>query len=131
MSLLTVDDLTIGLPQGSDRPHAVEDVGFTLDLGEILCIVGESGSGKSVSANAIMGLLPRSLPVVRGGIRFDGQDLTRLPGEAMRRLRGARLAMIFQEPMTALNPLMRVGDQIQEVLQVHGRSDPGRLLALL
>ncbi len=131
MSLLTVDDLTIGLPRGADREHAVENVGFTLDPGEILCIVGESGSGKSVSANAIMGLLPRSLPVVRGGIRFDGQDLTRLPLEAMRRLRGARLAMIFQEPMTALNPLMRVGDQIQEVLQVHGRADPGRVLALL
>jgi peptide/nickel transport system ATP-binding protein len=132
MTLLAVENLTVALPQGADREYAVEDVSFALDAGEILCIVGESGSGKSVSANAIMGLLPRALPVRRGSIGFDGAELTRLPPEAMRRLRGARIGMIFQEPMTALNPLMRVGDQISEVLRVHDA--PGgqpRVLELL
>jgi ABC-type glutathione transport system ATPase component len=126
VSLLSVDGLTVALPPGADRAHAVEDVSFTLDAGEILCIVGESGSGKSVSANAIMGLLPRGLPIVRGSIGFDGAELTRLAPERMRQLRGARIGMIFQEPMTALNPLMRVGDQILEVLRVHGAPGGGR-----
>ncbi|MBX6743913.1 MAG: ABC transporter ATP-binding protein [Acetobacteraceae bacterium] len=120
MSLLSVENLTVALPPGGDRPHAVEDVTLTVDPGEILCVVGESGSGKSITANAVMGLLPRGLPVKSGRIRFEGQDLLALTPEAMRRLRGARLAMIFQEPMTALNPLMRVGDQIAEALRVHG-----------
>ncbi len=119
MSLLAIEGLTVALPPGADRPHAVEDVSYTLDAGEILCIVGESGSGKSVSANAIMGLLPKALPVRRGTIGFEGTELTRLGPEALRQLRGARIGMIFQEPMTALNPLMRVGDQILEVLRVH------------
>jgi peptide/nickel transport system ATP-binding protein len=119
MSLLQVQDLTVALPPGADRAHAVEGVSFTLDQGEILCIVGESGSGKSVSANAIMRLLPHGLPILRGSIGFQGQDLARLSPDAMRQLRGARIGMIFQEPMTALNPLMRVGDQISEVLRVH------------
>ena len=133
MSLLSVENLTVALPAGGDRPHAVSDVSFRLDPGEILCIVGESGSGKSVSANAIMGLLPRFLPVVGGTIRFEGRELTRETPEAMRQVRGARIGMIFQEPMTALNPLMRVGDQIAEVLEVHGRAAEaeGRVQALL
>jgi peptide/nickel transport system ATP-binding protein len=132
MSLLAVEDLTVALPAGADRPHAVEDVSFSLDRGEILCIVGESGSGKSVSANAIMGLLPKSLPVRRGTIVFEGAELTRLPAEAMRQLRGARIGMIFQEPMAALNPLMRVGDQISEVLRVHAApGGPRRVQELL
>ena len=120
MTLLTVEDLTVALPSGADRPNAVDGVSFSLGPGEILCIVGESGSGKSVSANAIMGLLPRALPVRAGRIGFEGADLLRATPSAMRRLRGARLGMIFQEPMTALNPLMRVGDQVAEVMQVHG-----------
>ncbi len=120
MSLLRVEGLTVALPPGGDRPHAVEDVSFHLDAGEILCVVGESGSGKSISANAVMGLLPKGLPVRQGSIAFEGRELLSLAPEAMRKLRGERLAMIFQEPMTALNPLMRVGDQIAEVLRVHG-----------
>ncbi len=119
MSLLAVRDLTIALPPGADRPHAVSDVSFTLNAGEVLCIVGESGSGKSVSAGAIMRLLPSALRREQGRIDFEGQDLLALPEPAMRSLRGAHLGMIFQEPMTALNPLMRVGDQIAEVLAVH------------
>jgi peptide/nickel transport system ATP-binding protein len=121
MSLLSVENLSVRLPSGGDRTHAVKDVSFTLDPGEILCIVGESGSGKSISAAAIMGLLPPALTLDGGRIVFDGTDLARQSPAAMRALRGARIGMIFQEPMTALNPLMRVGDQVAEVLQVHGR----------
>ncbi len=132
MSLLEVKGLTVALPPGGDRPHAVEDIAFTLDAGEILCIVGESGSGKSVSAAAIMGLLPPALTVRSGTIGFDGNDLLRLPPAQMRKLRGSRFGMIFQEPMTALNPLMRVGEQIAEVMQVHNvRGSAARVRELL
>ncbi|MEJ0019576.1 MAG: ABC transporter ATP-binding protein [Acetobacteraceae bacterium] len=120
MSLLAVEDLTIALPRGADRAHAVSGVSFTVDPGEVLCIVGESGSGKSVSAGAIMGLLPAALKREHGRILFEGRDLLALSEPDMRALRGAHLGMIFQEPMTALNPLMRVGDQVAEVLAVHG-----------
>jgi peptide/nickel transport system ATP-binding protein len=120
MSLLEVRGLTIGLPSGGDRDNAVTDVSFNIAQGEVLCIVGESGSGKSVSAGAIMGLLPAALTRRGGEVLFDGQDLLGLSDSAMRDLRGRRLGMIFQEPMTALNPLMRVGDQVAEVLTVHG-----------
>ncbi len=129
--MLTVEGLTVALPPGGDRAHAVEEVSFRLDPGEILCIVGESGSGKSVSASAIMGLLPRALKPVAGRIGFEGKDLLLEGPAAMRALRGARLGMIFQEPMTALNPLMRVGDQVAEVMQVHGRAVGNRVAELL
>jgi ABC-type glutathione transport system ATPase component len=122
--VLAVENLTVELPPGSDRRHAVADVSFTLGRREILCIVGESGSGKSLTAQAIMGLLPA--PHVRataGRIRFEGHDLLALDEPALRTIRGARISMIFQEPMTALNPVMRVGDQIAEVLRFHGRRD--------
>jgi peptide/nickel transport system ATP-binding protein len=133
MSLLSVESLSVALPSGGDRTHAVKDVTFTLDPGEILCIVGESGSGKSVSAGAIMGLLPPALRIDAGRILFDGTDLAHQSAEGLRAIRGARIGMIFQEPMTALNPLMRVGDQVAEVLQVHGRGREaaGRVLDLL
>ena len=133
MSLLRIDDLTVALPPGADRPHAVEGISLTLDAGEILCVVGESGSGKSITANAVMGLLPKGLPVKSGTMELLGQDLRGLSSEALRKLRGDRMAMIFQEPMTALNPLMRVGDQIAEVFSVHGQSSgaAARVQALL
>ncbi len=120
MSLLSVEGLTVALPPGGDRPNAVEGITLEVNPGEILCVVGESGSGKSITANAVMGLLPKGLPVTAGRIVFEGQDLLALGPEAMRRLRGARVAMIFQEPMTALNPVMRVGEQIAEAMRVHG-----------
>jgi len=131
--LLSVEGLTIALPPGGDRANAVEDVSLTLNPGEILCVVGESGSGKSMTASAVMGLLPRGLPVTSGRIMFEGRDLLALDPEAFRRLRGARLGMVFQEPMTALNPLMRVGEQIAEAFRVHGeRGDiRAKVLALL
>ena len=131
MTVLSVDGLTVALPPGGDRAYAIEDVSFSLAAGEILCIVGESGSGKSVSAGAIMGLLPPALRVASGAIGFEGRDLLREGAAGMRSLRGARLGMIFQEPMTALNPLMRVGDQIAEVLQVHGQRVGRRVTELL
>ena len=120
MSLLSVENLTIGLPSGGDRANAIENVTLQINPGEIVCVVGESGSGKSMTANATMGLLPPGLPVRSGRIMFEGIDLLTQSPEQLRRLRGARLAMIFQEPMTALNPLMRVGDQISEALRMHG-----------
>jgi peptide/nickel transport system ATP-binding protein len=130
MSLLSVEGLTVALPSGLDRSNAVEEVSFTLHSREIMCVVGESGSGKSVSAAAIMGLLPPALPVRAGRIGFEGKNLLMLPPEHMRQLRGGRLGMIFQEPMTALNPLMKVGAQIEEALRVHDYAGDARARTL-
>lgn len=116
---LTVERLTIGLPEGADRPFAVENVSLTINKGEILCVVGESGSGKSMTANALMGLLPQ-VEVKSGRALFESRDVLRLSEADKQALRGAQIAMIFQEPMTALNPLMRIGDQISEVFAAHG-----------
>ncbi len=118
--VLQVDGLTVRLPAGADRVNAVENVSFSVAPGEIVCVVGESGSGKSVTAHAIMGLLPPGqLSVAAGRVLLEGGELlTKSPAE-MRRIRGRRIAMIFQEPMTALNPVMQVGDQIAEVLDIH------------
>jgi peptide/nickel transport system ATP-binding protein len=121
VSGLTVENLTIALPKGADRTHAVKNVSFGLEAGQILCVVGESGSGKSMAANAIMGLLPELVTVETGRALFEGRDLFALPQKARQALRGDRIAMIFQEPMTALNPLMRIGDQIEEVFEAHGK----------
>ena len=119
-ALLEIHGLTVDLPPGADRKHAIADVGFALGRNEILCVVGESGSGKSVMARAIMGLLPRpQLRASAGRVLFEGEDLLRAAPERLRDLRGRRLSMIFQEPMTALNPLMTIGAQIDEVLEVH------------
>jgi len=126
VTLLRVEGLTVALPPGGDRPHAVEGITLEVDTGEILCVVGESGSGKSITANAVMGLLPKALPRRAGRIVLEGVELTAQSPEALRRLRGSRMAMIFQEPMTALNPLMRVGDQIAEALSVHGEGRRAR-----
>ncbi len=120
-AILEVENLSISLPSGADRPLAVEEISFALARNEILCVVGESGSGKSMCANAIMGLLPRPhVQPVGGTIRFEGEDLLSLPESRLRDLRGSRIGMIFQEPMTALNPLMRIGEQIDEVFDAHG-----------
>ena len=132
MSLLSIIDLTIALPPGGDRADAIQSINFAVEPGESLCVVGESGSGKSVCAAAIMGLLPPALRVRGGAINFEGTDLLKLSPTALRALRGARIGMIFQEPMTALNPLMRVGEQITEVLTVHGaQGGAARVLELL
>ncbi|WP_439523129.1 ABC transporter ATP-binding protein [Marivita sp.] len=124
MSLLSIDTLSIALPKGADRELAVKDVSFTLDKGEILCIVGESGSGKSMSANALMGLLPEGVTPSAGSITFEGRDLLTLSEPEMLALRGKDISMIFQEPLSALNPLMRIGDQIAEVFEAHDLLTP-------
>jgi peptide/nickel transport system ATP-binding protein len=121
--VLKVEGLTVALPPSGQRAHAVEDIGFSLAPGETLCMVGESGSGKSVVAHALMGLLPANLRLLGGRILLDGEELQALSEAGFRRLRGSKLSMVFQEPMTALNPLMRVGDQISEVMRAHGMTD--------
>ena len=110
--LLRVKGLTVALPLGADRPNALENVTLELSANEILCVVGESGSGKSMAANAILGLLPDGVRPTAGQVLFDGRDLLTLPDHELRAIRGARIGMIFQEPMTALNPLHTVGAQI-------------------
>jgi len=130
MSALEVKDLTVALPAGAERAEAVSRVSFSVERGEIMCLVGESGSGKSVIAQAILGILPKGLSVTRGEIRLEGESLVGASTARLRELRGARMSMIFQEPMTALNPVMRCGAQIDEVLQVHTRKSPAERKAL-
>jgi len=119
MSVLEVRDLTIALPRGSDRTEAAARVSFSVERGEIVCLVGESGSGKSVIAQGVMGLLPKSLPVTGGTVLLEGEDITHASQRRLRELRCTRMSMVFQEPMTALNPVMRCGDQLDEVLVQH------------
>jgi len=130
--IVSIRGLTIDLPPGSDRPHAVEGLSFDLHANEILCLVGESGSGKSLTAAAMMGLLPPFVRPSAGEMLFEDRDLLPLDEAGWRALRGRRFGMIFQEPMTALNPVMRVEDQILEVLTAHGeRGGAERVLDLL
>ena len=120
MTLLDVQGLTTAFMTGRGEITAIEDVSFSLKEGEILGIVGESGSGKSVTALTIMGLLPRPpARIAAGSVMFQGQDLTKLSGREMQRIRGPGIAMIFQEPMTSLNPVFSIGDQIMETIRAH------------
>ena len=125
--VLELCNLEISLPKGADRPYALEGLDLIIEPGEIVCLVGESGSGKSLCAGAIMGLLPEPHVRVTGGaIRFLGEELRGKTDAEMRNLRGADISMIFQEPMTALNPQKTVGWQIDEVLRLHtklGKAD--------
>ena len=118
-AVLDVRNLAVALPKGADRPYAVRNVNFTVKGGEIVCLVGESGSGKSVIAHTTMGLLPKGLHAADGEILLAGENLLRAGEARLRRLRCTQMAMIFQEPMTALNPVLRCGDQIDEVLLTH------------
>ncbi len=118
--LLDVDDLTLHITTPLGPAPAVRGLSFSVERGECFCLVGESGCGKTITALSILGLLP--MPPFRppqGSIRFNGRELLGLEGEEMRRIRGKRMAMIFQEPMTALNPVMTIGRQIEEMLEVH------------
>src|SRR5450432_3298520 len=117
--LVSIRNLTVSLPVGADRACAVEDVSLEVGQSEIVCIVGESGSGKSITAHAIMGLLPRGVAVTRGSILFDGVDLLKEPPDIMRKRRGRDIAMIFQDPMAALNPVMTIADQVTEQIRAH------------
>ena len=117
--LLSVRNLCTVFPVKRGIVHAVEDVSFDVDAGEILAIVGESGSGKSVTSLSIMGLLGEPGHVASGEVKFEGKDLVGLSEKDYRQLRGNDMAMIFQEPMTSLNPVYRIGNQIVEAIRTH------------
>ncbi len=118
--LLSIEELSVGFhtPEGTAR--AVDRVSFSLDKGETLGVVGESGCGKSVTSLSILGLIPSPPGTIESGcIRFEGRNLLELDPEALRRLRGREISMIFQEPMTSLNPVIAIGRQVAEPLMVH------------
>lgn len=118
--LLTVDNLSVEFEMSGDSASAVSSVSYAIYRGEVLAIVGESGSGKSVSSMAVLGLLPPNARL-RGRIEFEGTDLLELESEQLRQLRGQKIAMIFQEPMTALDPVYTVGEQIVEAIRAHSQ----------
>ena len=118
-AVLEVRDLRTAFPSSSGPLPVVDGVSFDLNRGEVLALVGESGSGKSMTALSAMRLVPKPGRVVSGSVRLDGTELLDLPVTEMRKVRGARMAMIFQEPMTCLNPVARVGEQVIEAIQLH------------
>ena len=123
--VLSVENLTVKLPDHADRLNAIEEISFDVRPNEILCVVGESGSGKSVTAHTVMGLLPpKQLKPTAGRILLQDENLFEKSELELREMRGAKMSMIFQEPMTALNPVVTVGDQIEEVLRIHRHSNP-------
>ena len=118
--VLDVQSLRVSFPAGDGVVRVVDDVSFSIAPGETVCLVGESGSGKSMTAFSLIRLVPQPGTIERGSvIRFQGNDLMTLDSESLRALRGDRIALIFQEPMTALNPVLTIGDQIEEVIRVH------------
>jgi peptide/nickel transport system ATP-binding protein len=117
--VLSIEGLSIALPRGADRPHAVDQLDLTLRPGEITCLVGESGSGKSMVARAVLGLLPPRVRIAAGALRFGATDLAQADETRLRAIRGLEIGMVFQEPMTALNPLHRIGQQVDEVFRLH------------
>jgi oligopeptide/dipeptide ABC transporter ATP-binding protein len=124
-SLLQVENLATEFATESGRLRVVDGVSFNVEAGRTLGVVGESGCGKSVTALSIIGLLPKPAGRVIGGrVLLDGEDLLRKPPQAMHEIRGRRIAMIFQEPMTALNPVQRIGRQLVEALHLHGAARP-------
>jgi peptide/nickel transport system ATP-binding protein len=134
-SVLSVEGLSVKFAQRNSSLTAVSDLDFELARGETLAVVGESGCGKSLTALALLGLIPPPGRVDGRAIRLEGQNILGLQGEAMRRLRGNRIAMIFQEPMTALNPVLTIGAQIVEAIREHEDvsyvAARGRAIALL
>jgi len=137
--LLRIDDLSVIFRTGAGVVHAVDGAGYVVYRGETLAVVGESGCGKSVTALAVLGLLPSPpAEITRGSVRFEGEELVGASSERLRRLRGNQISMIFQEPMTSLNPVYTVGDQIGEGLVLHrgfsserARAEALRLLDLV
>ena len=117
--LLEVKDLKVHFPTEDGLVKAVDGLSFTLKAGETLGVVGESGSGKSVSFLTVMGLIGRKSAIIEGEVLFQGQDLVQMTNEELREIRGAKIAMIFQDPMTSLHPFYKVGDQIAEMILAH------------
>jgi peptide/nickel transport system ATP-binding protein len=132
--LLKIEGLTI-TPLNAPDKLLVNNVSFVLESGKTTCVVGESGSGKSLTALSVMGLISTQLKLAKGKVIFQGQDLVGLSNDEMRRIRGGRIGMIFQEPMTSLNPVLTVGKQIGETLVVHqglrGQALKAKVAALL
>ena len=118
MSLLEVENIVVDFPTPRGMLRAVDRVNLTLDAGRTLGVVGESGSGKTMLSRAILQLLPRKAKL-SGAIRFDGQDMTRIPAETLRRLRAKSIAVVFQDPMTSLNPVLTIGSQLTETMREH------------
>jgi peptide/nickel transport system ATP-binding protein len=134
--LLSVSDLRVEFRRRGRRPiHAVDGISFEVEPGRTIGVVGESGCGKSVTSLAILGLLPKRGARVAGSVRFAGRELLKLSDQELREIRGREIAMIFQDPMTSLNPVLTVGDQITEVLRRHfgrkGRDATGEAVSLL
>src|SRR6195952_6092131 len=121
MPLLEVRDLTVEFPTRRGILRALDKVSFTIERGEVLGVVGESGAGKSLTGAAIVGLLERPGRVASGEVRLDGQRIDNLAPEPLRRIRGRRIGMIFQDPLTTLNPLYTIGRQLVETMQTHAR----------
>ncbi|HET9932366.1 MAG TPA: ABC transporter ATP-binding protein [Polyangiaceae bacterium] len=119
MSLLSVRNLTVEFTNGEEGVRAVDDLGFEIEPGEIVGLVGESGSGKSVSTLAVLGLLEGRGVITRGSAWFGGEDLMKLSSERLRRVRGRRIALVFQDPLTSLNPYLTLDEQMCEVAEVH------------
>ena len=121
--LLEVKDLKVSFNVGKKKLTAVENVEFSLDKGKVIGIVGESGCGKSVTATSILRLVPPSVSVIgkESRILFAGEDLTKASDVRMREIRGNEISMIFQEPMSSLNPVYRIGDQMIEMIHTHNR----------
>lgn len=121
-ALLSVRDLVVEYTSDGEVVHAVNGVSFDLEKGKTLALVGETGAGKTTIAKAILRILPQPPAKIHSGaIHFEGEELLGLPDDRMRGIRGKKISMIFQDPMTALNPLMRVGSQIAEVVELHER----------
>jgi peptide/nickel transport system ATP-binding protein len=121
MPLLDVEDLVVEFPTRRGVLQALDRVSFSIEKGEILGVVGESGAGKSLTGVAIVGLLERPGRIAGGAVRLDGQRIDNLPPEKLRRIRGRRIGMIFQDPLTTLNPLYTIGRQLTETMQTHLR----------
>ncbi len=119
MSLLAIDNLQTHFFTSAGVVKAVDSVSYSVSRGEVLAVVGESGSGKSVTGLSVMGLVDAPGRVVGGSIRFDGREIAGLPGRELRKLRGARIAMIFQDPMMTLNPVLRIDTQMVETIRAH------------
>ena len=127
-NLIEVNHLSVTFYNGKDENHAVEDVTFRIKKGEVLGVVGESGSGKSVSAMSIMRLISYPPGKITGGeIIFEGEDVLKKTEEEMMKIRGNKISMIFQEPMTSFNPLYTIGSQIVEAIVLHQDKQKKRL----
>ena len=127
--LLSIEDLRTEIRLRSATVHALDGVSLNVEAGECLGIVGESGSGKTMTALSIMQLLPPGGHIVAGQITLDGQEISALDEDGMRHVRGNEIGMIFQDPMTSLNPTMTIGDQIAETVLLHRGADHKTALA--